>query len=141
MQSGTLGQVFMVRRRHGLAVHTWKGFAQMWHNDPALNRDIWADDAAHAIDFLHWLLGVPETVTAELATIHDPRVPNDNGVAIFRYPDGGPLAEVVCSFTCPAAENTTEVRRVYHLDRGYERIEAKLSGLGAAIERVKGARG
>jgi UDP-N-acetylglucosamine 1-carboxyvinyltransferase len=40
-----------------------------------------------------------------------------------------------------AAENTTEVLRVYHLDRGYERIEEKLSGLGADIERVKGARG
>jgi UDP-N-acetylglucosamine 1-carboxyvinyltransferase len=40
-----------------------------------------------------------------------------------------------------AAENTTEVRRVYHLDRGYEHIEAKLSGLGADVERVKGAKG
>ena len=29
--------------------------------------------------------------------------------------------------------------RVYHLDRGYERIEEKLAGLGADIERVKGA--
>ena len=34
-----------------------------------------------------------------------------------------------------------EVRRVYHLDRGYERIEEKLGGLGASIERVKGAVG
>jgi UDP-N-acetylglucosamine 1-carboxyvinyltransferase len=40
-----------------------------------------------------------------------------------------------------AAENTTEVRRVYHLDRGYEHIEAKLSSLGADVERVKGAKG
>jgi UDP-N-acetylglucosamine 1-carboxyvinyltransferase len=40
-----------------------------------------------------------------------------------------------------AADNTTEVRRVYHLDRGYEHIEAKLSALGADIERVKGAKG
>ncbi len=40
-----------------------------------------------------------------------------------------------------AAENTTEVRRVYHLDRGYEHIEAKLSALGADVERVKGAKG
>ena len=39
----------------------------MWHVDPELNRDIWADDAAHPIDFIHWLLGVPETVTAEIA--------------------------------------------------------------------------
>jgi UDP-N-acetylglucosamine 1-carboxyvinyltransferase len=36
------------------------------------------------------------------------------------------------------ANGTTEVSRVYHLDRGYERIEQKLSKLGAAIERTKG---
>jgi len=35
-----------------------------------------------------------------------------------------------------AAGNTTEVARIYHLDRGYERIEAKLRELGAEIERV-----
>jgi UDP-N-acetylglucosamine 1-carboxyvinyltransferase len=35
------------------------------------------------------------------------------------------------------ANGTTEVSRVYHLDRGYERIEQKLSKLGAAIERVE----
>ncbi|HEY6460501.1 MAG TPA: UDP-N-acetylglucosamine 1-carboxyvinyltransferase [Polyangiaceae bacterium] len=37
------------------------------------------------------------------------------------------------------AEDETEVRRVYHIDRGYERIEEKLRGLGAKIERVRGA--
>lgn len=36
-----------------------------------------------------------------------------------------------------AAENTTEVLRVYHLDRGYQRIEEKLKALGADIERVE----
>ena len=36
-----------------------------------------------------------------------------------------------------AANGKTEVSRVYHLDRGYERIEQKLSKLGASIERVK----
>jgi UDP-N-acetylglucosamine 1-carboxyvinyltransferase len=35
------------------------------------------------------------------------------------------------------AGGTTEISRVYHLDRGYERIEQKLSKLGARIERVK----
>ncbi len=34
-----------------------------------------------------------------------------------------------------AAENTTEVARIYHLDRGYEKLEEKLKGLGAVIER------
>ncbi len=36
------------------------------------------------------------------------------------------------------AEGTTEVLRVYHLDRGYEAIEKKLRALGADIERVAG---
>ena len=36
-----------------------------------------------------------------------------------------------------AAQGTTEVLRVYHLDRGYERIEAKLAPLGARIRRAK----
>lgn len=36
-----------------------------------------------------------------------------------------------------AAEGETLVRRVYHLDRGYERVEEKLSAVGAKIERVK----
>jgi UDP-N-acetylglucosamine 1-carboxyvinyltransferase len=35
------------------------------------------------------------------------------------------------------AQGTTEVLRVYHLDRGYEKIEEKLAGLGANIKRVK----
>ncbi|HLF19167.1 MAG TPA: UDP-N-acetylglucosamine 1-carboxyvinyltransferase [Bacteroidota bacterium] len=37
-----------------------------------------------------------------------------------------------------AAEGTTEVLRVYHLDRGYESIEKKLQTLGADIERARG---
>ena len=36
------------------------------------------------------------------------------------------------------AEGTTHVRRVYHLDRGYEHIEEKLAPLGANIKRVSG---
>ncbi len=36
------------------------------------------------------------------------------------------------------AEGTTEVSRIYHLDRGYDRLEEKLAGLGADIKRVKG---
>lgn len=36
-----------------------------------------------------------------------------------------------------AAEGTSYVEEVYHIDRGYERLEEKLKGLGAQIERVK----
>jgi len=34
-----------------------------------------------------------------------------------------------------AAENTTEIGRIYHLDRGYEKLEEKLKSLGAMIDR------
>jgi UDP-N-acetylglucosamine 1-carboxyvinyltransferase len=37
------------------------------------------------------------------------------------------------------ADGTTEVSRVYHIDRGYEHLDEKLSELGAHIERVKAA--
>jgi len=36
------------------------------------------------------------------------------------------------------AEGETLVQRIYHLDRGYDRMERKLRGLGADIERIKG---
>ena len=35
------------------------------------------------------------------------------------------------------AEGKTTVRRIYHLDRGYERLEEKLAGVGAEITRLK----
>ena len=35
-----------------------------------------------------------------------------------------------------AARGETVIERIYHLDRGYEHIEAKLSALGARIERL-----
>jgi UDP-N-acetylglucosamine 1-carboxyvinyltransferase len=35
------------------------------------------------------------------------------------------------------AEGETHIERIYHLDRGYEHIERKLTGLGARIRREK----
>ena len=37
-----------------------------------------------------------------------------------------------------AAEGETLINRVYHLDRGYERVEEKLQNCGAKIERIRG---
>lgn len=36
-----------------------------------------------------------------------------------------------------AAEGESVINRVYHLDRGYERVEEKLAACGAEIERIK----
>jgi predicted dehydrogenase len=73
-----------------------------------LNRDIFADDAAHPIDFLFWLLGKPVSVVAELGSLLNPLIPHDNGMAIFRYADGA-FGEVSCSFAAAAGENTAEI--------------------------------
>ncbi len=108
LATGELGRVLMVRRRHGLSTHRWPGFENSWHVKPELNRGMWADDAAHAIDFIYWLLGMPRSVTAEIGTLLSPRIPDDHGVAVFRYADGT-IAEVCSSFTCVAGENTTEI--------------------------------
>ncbi|MBN2158102.1 MAG: UDP-N-acetylglucosamine 1-carboxyvinyltransferase [Spirochaetes bacterium] len=37
-----------------------------------------------------------------------------------------------------AAKGETEIRRIYHCDRGYEQLDKKLTALGADIERIKG---
>ena len=44
-------------------------------------------------------------------------------------------ALILCALV---ASGTTEIQRVYHLDRGYEKIDEKLTNLGANIQRVKG---
>jgi UDP-N-acetylglucosamine 1-carboxyvinyltransferase len=37
------------------------------------------------------------------------------------------------------ARGTTEILRIYHLDRGYDRLDRKLRALGADVRRAKGA--
>lgn len=44
-------------------------------------------------------------------------------------------ALILCSLV---AKGESEIQRVYHLDRGYEKIDEKLTKLGATIKRVKG---
>ena len=65
--------------------------------------------------------------------------PNAEGIRrVFAAFDGGDaraLLDVIaedCVWTVPGE---TQVARVYHLDRGYERLEEKLQGVGADIER------
>lgn len=47
-------------------------------------------------------------------------------------------ASLILAGLCATGETT--VQRVYHLDRGYQRIEEKLGGLGADVQRVRQAR-
>jgi predicted dehydrogenase len=108
LADGRFGKVLMFRRRHCLSTQLWKNFDKTWHVQAEFNRDIFADDAAHPIDFMYWLLGMPRCVVAELGTLGNPRIVNDNALAVFRYADGA-FAEISCSFAAVAGENTLEV--------------------------------
>jgi len=108
VQSGKIGKVTILRRRHGLATQSWPDFENSWHVDPELNRDIFMDDAAHAADFLLWVLGEPISVIAEIDTLVNPKIPNDNAVAVYRFAHGA-MGIMECSFTCVAAEDTTTI--------------------------------
>ncbi|MBQ9409278.1 MAG: Gfo/Idh/MocA family oxidoreductase [Clostridia bacterium] len=105
--SGELGKLCQFRRRHALSTHLWKDFENTWHNDPRLNRDIFADDSAHPFDLMLWMFGMPESVVCEMSTMTNPKVPNDSTVALFRY-KSGLICEISLCFTCCAAEITTE---------------------------------
>jgi len=103
-----LGKVCLYRRRHCLPTHVWADFENTWHASAVYNRDIFADDSSHPFDMMQWIFGMPESVTCEMSTMVNPKVPNDNAVALFKYADGM-IAEISCSFTCSASEITTEV--------------------------------
>jgi UDP-N-acetylglucosamine 1-carboxyvinyltransferase len=70
----------------------------------------------------------------------------DNGTAVVRGVDGLSAAPVMASdlrasaalvIAALTARGSTEINRLYHIDRGYEHIDEKLLTLGAAVERVR----
>lgn len=73
-------------------------------------------------------------------------IQTDGNLAVIRGPAklrGAPVmatdlrasASLVIAGLC--AEGTTKISRIYHLDRGYQRLDEKLRSLGAQIERIK----
>lgn len=63
-------------------------------------------------------------------------VPGLSGAPVMASDLRASAALVIAGLT--AAKGETAISRVYHIDRGYERIEERLAGLGADIERVRG---
>lgn len=109
VKSGKIGKVTLIRRRHCLGTQLWgDAFKSSWHVNPQLNRGMFMDDASHPADFLLWMFGKPVSVTAEIQTLIDPRIPDDTGAAVYKFKDGT-IAILECSFTCVAAEDTTNI--------------------------------
>jgi predicted dehydrogenase len=111
VQTGAVGKIAILRRRHSIGVLLDPGFVNgptRWHMDPVANVGMFFDDATHAADWFFWILGKPVSVMAQIDNVVTNVAPDDNGIAIYRYPNGI-LGELVNSSTTVAAINTTEV--------------------------------
>ncbi len=89
--------------------------------------------------FMHLLelrrLGADVRIEGHTAVIHG--VPRLSGAPVMATDLRASASLVLAGLV---AEGTTDVQRIYHIDRGYECIEEKLRQLGADIRRLPGAR-
>jgi len=77
--------------------------------------------------------GAKITLDGETATIEG--TPKLRGAPVMATDLRASVSLVIAAL---AAEGETMVNRIYHLDRGFERLEDKLSACGATIERISG---
>jgi len=111
VDSGAIGRVGFVRRRHCIPVLFNKGFVEgktRWHITAEANKGMFFDDATHALDWMYWAFGRPASVVAEIDNVLTSIAPDDTGSAIFRYPDGK-FVTITNTSVCWAGENTTEI--------------------------------
>ncbi len=111
VSTGILGRIGLLRRRHCIPVLFNPDFylgPTRWHVDPVKNMGMFMDDASHATDFIHWILGKPTSVMAEIDNTLTQVAPDDTGVAIYRFANGA-MAVLTNSSVSLAGENTTEV--------------------------------
>ncbi len=111
VNGGVLGRISLLRRRHCIPVLFNQEFVTgptRWHIDPEKNMGMFMDDASHATDFIHWVMGMPVSVMAEIENTVTNVAPDDTGVAIYKFPNNA-MAVLVNSSVTLAGENTTEV--------------------------------
>lgn len=111
IESGVLGKIGMVRRRHCIGVCLIPEFVNgpsQWHLSAEKNKGMFMDDAAHPADWFHWIFGKPISVIAEIDNVLTHVAPDDNGVAVYRFPSGM-MGILENSSTVLISENTTEI--------------------------------
>ncbi len=111
IDDGVLGKIGVLRRRHCINALFSEDFVtglSRWHIEPEKNMGMFMDDASHATDFIHWMLGKPKSVIAEIDNILTDVAPDDTGVAVYRFPSG-PMAILLNTSVTLAGENTTEI--------------------------------
>ncbi len=111
VQSGELGRIIAVRRRHCIGVLLDPNFVNgpsHWHLEADKNLGMFADDAAHPADWMHWTFGKPVSVMAEIGRVLSNAAPDDTGIAIYRFEDGS-MGTIFNSSVVSVGENTTEI--------------------------------
>jgi predicted dehydrogenase len=111
VQSGKLGQITMVRVRHGNSHLLEMGdeAAEAWYAQPALSGGgALIDEGVHAADLLVWLLGLPQEAAAYTAGSALGLPAEDTVLAIYRY-QSGVLAEIASSSAFVAAGESVQI--------------------------------
>jgi predicted dehydrogenase len=109
VQAGELGQITLVRIRHGHFYGLQPDFKDRWYVDPArAGGGALLDEGVHGADLLAWLFGLPAGVTARISDAALRLPVEDLGIAIFDFPSGL-VAELAASFTFAAADVSIEM--------------------------------
>lgn len=109
VDSGRLGRIHLARVRHGHFYGLKPEFRERWYMDPVRGGGgALLDEGIHGADLLHWFFGLPDTVTAELASPVGGSPVDETGTALFRYADGL-LAELTASVLLSAADTSIEI--------------------------------
>jgi UDP-N-acetylglucosamine 1-carboxyvinyltransferase len=95
-----------------------------------IKESVFEERFSHAMELCR--LGADIRISGDRATING--VPRLKGASIMASEIRGGAGLTLAGL---AARGTTEVLRVYHIDRGYDRLEQRLAQLGANIKRVK----
>lgn len=107
----------------------WMAYMTLARGSSRIQEDIFERRFLHAAELAR--LGARVSFHGNAVTVTG--VPSLQGAAIMASDIRAGAALVVAAL---AARGRTEIHRVYHIDRGYERLERKLRRLGARIRRV-----
>jgi predicted dehydrogenase len=109
ISSDELVQVSSARIRHSHLLGYVDSFRNTWFADPArAGGGTVVDQAIHALEFLRWVFGEPESVTAEMTTLLPGLDLEDYVVALLRFPEDV-LVVLQSSWTQQAGESTVEI--------------------------------
>lgn len=103
------GRVWLVRVRHGHRHGLDPAFTRGWWADPVQSGGgTLLDEGVHGADFLRWLFGDPESVTATLSHGALGLAVEDTALAVFRWPDGM-IGELATGWAFQAADTSIEI--------------------------------